>query len=76
MKRYQFTQTRDGTRRREFNGAGDLVHETILVANALTGGLLDRASGGKITKGCGDCDQRRDDWNKAIPFVGAEHAEP
>ena len=67
-RRFQFTTTARGTRRREFNGAGDLVHEAILTMNTLTLGLVDHLSGGKVSRPCAGCNKRQDDWNRALPF--------
>lgn len=55
-------------RTRRWNGAGDLLSDTIKVANRLSGGLIDKASGGKVSGPCKGCDKTKKRLNDAIPF--------
>jgi hypothetical protein len=67
-KRMTFVRKGRTIIKRRWDGAGDLIEETIRTADRLTGGLIDKASGGKVRGPCKGCDETKADLNERLPF--------
>ena len=52
-----------------YNGAGDLIHAGIEAIDRATGGLVDAASGGRVSAPCAGCEERRKNANARVEFV-------
>lgn len=52
----------------QVRGLGDVVHNAIRVADRITGGAIDKLSGGKVSRPCNDCKRRRNKLNQMFPL--------
>lgn len=52
-----------------WNGAGDLIAETIETADRLTGGFINKATGGRVRGPCAGCNHHRATLNERVKFV-------